>query len=141
MAVTAEAAIMEALFARLATLTLTPVHPIAWPNLSFSKPGSNRYLEARFVPNTVTRRFIGSGDPQQHIGFLQVNVRDGQNQGSRVVETAGLVAAHFSTDLQLPHATGVSVRITSKPEVAAPIVENNPAGILVPVMIPYECWA
>lgn len=141
MAVTIEGAIQEALFARLATLVLSPVHLIAYPNVNFTKPANNRYLEARFIPNTVTRQFIGSTDPHQRQGFLQVNVRDGKNENYRITEIAGLVAAHFPTDLRLHHATGISVRISSAPQVGSMLVEDTPPGVLVPVLIPWSVWA
>lgn len=142
MAVTVEGAIYEVLRDRLSTLVLSPAHPVSWPGYNFTKPANRRYLQALFVPNTVTRAFIGSTDPQRHIGFLQVNVRDSDGSGlTRILDTAGAVAAHFPTDLRLTHASGIEVRITSKPDVSAPITENNPAGILVPVLIPYECFA
>lgn len=138
---TIEGAIQEALFTRMASLVLSPAHPVSWPNLNFTKPANNRYLEARFIPNTVTRQFIGSTDPHQRQGFLQINVRDGLNQNPRIVETAGLVAAHFHTDLRLHHATGISVRISSAPQVGSMLVEDTPPGALVPVLVPFDCWA
>lgn len=132
---------MEALFGRLATLVLSPAHPVSWPNLNFTKPTNNRFLEARCVPNTTNRVFIGSNEPHQRLGFLQVNVRDALNQGSRVVGIAGQVAAHFPADLKLPHAFGLTVSITSAGDVSDPIIETTPPGVLVPVLIPFECWA
>lgn len=141
MATTIEGAIQEALFARLASLVLSPAHLVSWPNLNFTKPASNRYLETRFVPNTTNRVTIDSDGPHQRIGFLQINVRDAQGQGVRVVETAGLVAAHFPADLRLHHAIGLSVRISAAAQVGAMIVESAPPGALVPVLIPFECFA
>lgn len=141
MATSAEEAIMESLFGRLATLVLSPAHPVSWPNLNFTRPTNNRFLEARYVPNTTTRFFIGSQEPHQRLGFLQVNVRDALNQGSRVVGIAGLVAAHFPADLKLPHTFGLTVRIISAADTGDPIIETTPPGVLVPVLIPFECWA
>ena len=138
---TIEGAIQEALFIRLAALTLSPVHAVSWPNLSFSKPANNRYLEVKFVPNTVSRITIDSDGPHQRIGFLQVNVRDALNTGSRVTETAGLVAAHFAADLKLRHALGLTVHITAAADVGDPMVEETPPGVLVPVLIPWSVWA
>lgn len=141
MATTTEGAIQEALFARLATLVLSPVHPVAWTNLNFTAPAGNRYLEARFVPNTANRILIGSTDPHERMGFLQVNVRDKLNTGSRAIDIAGLVAAHFPADLKLYHSTGIMVRITAAPEVNAMMTETLPPGVMVPILIPYECLA
>jgi hypothetical protein len=141
MATTVEGAIKEALFARLAVLVLAPVHPVAWPNLSFTPPTGNRYLEAKYVPNTVDRVLIDTDGPHQRLGFLQVNVRDGLNQGTRIDDIAGAVAAHFPVDLKLNHAFGLTVRITAKPSASPMLVETIPPGVLVPVLVPFECWA
>lgn len=141
MATTMEGAIREALFARLATLVLSPVHPVAWPNLIFTPPASNRYLEVRFVPNTVGRLLIDTDGPHQRLGLLQVNVRDKRNSGSQVDDIAGAVAAHFPADLRLQHALGLSVRITADPSPSPMLVETAPPGVLVPVLVAWECWA
>lgn len=141
MATTVEGAIKEALFTRLASLVLAPVHPVAWPNLSFSPPAGNRYLEARFVPNAVNRLLIDTDGPHQRLGFLQINVRDALNQGSRIDDIAGAIGAHFPADLRLNHAFGLSLRTTAAPEAGSALIESSPPGVLVPVLIPYECWA
>lgn len=141
MATTVEGAIMEALFARLAALVLAPVHPVSWPNLNFTKPTNNRFLEAKFVPNTTNRITIDSDGPHQRIGFLQVNVRDALNTGSRATDIAGLVSAHFPADLRLHHAFGPSVWITAEADVGDLMVEATPPGVLVPVLIPWSVWA
>jgi hypothetical protein len=131
-------AIRDALYARLGSLVLSPVHPIAWRNVNFTKPASNRYLEARFVPNDNSR-FGVDGGPHDRFGFLQVNVRDALNTGSRVEGIAGAVAAHFPADLPLYGDLGVKVRITKDTDPGEMIVETTPPGVMVPVLIPYEC--
>lgn len=141
MAVTVEGAIEQVLSVRLASLVLSPVHPLSVPNVNFTKPNDNRYLEAKFVPNGANRIIIGSGGPHQRIGFLQVNVRDKLNTGSQVTDIAGLVAAHFPDDLKLYHAIGITVRITAKADVGSMLVETTSPGIVVPVLIPWECFA
>lgn len=141
MAITTEGAIQEALLTRLAALVLAPVHPVAWPNNSFTPPNGNRYLEARFVPNTTSRLLIDSDGPHQRLGFLQVNVRDALNQGTRILDIAGAVAAHFPCDLTLFHSLGLSVRITADADVGAMMVETTTPGVVVPVLISFECWA
>ncbi|MBU1306331.1 MAG: DUF4128 domain-containing protein [Alphaproteobacteria bacterium] len=141
MAATVEGAIQEAMLARAASLVLSPVHIVAWPNVNFTKPSSNRYLEVKFVPNTTTRFLIDSSGPHQRMGFLQINIRDALSQGPRIVDVAGAVAAHFPADLVLSHALGLTVRITAAPEVNDMMVETNPPGVVVPIMIPWECFA
>jgi hypothetical protein len=141
MATTIEGAIEQALMDRLGTLVLSPVHPVSYPNVNFTKPASNRYLEAKFVPNTTSRVLIDSAGPHQRIGFLQVNVRDAKGIGNRVTDTAGALAAHFPADLALFHATGIRVRISAAADVGGMLVETTPEGVLVPVLIPFECFA
>ena len=141
MATTTEGAIEQVLSVRLSSLVLSPVHPISAPNITFTKPIDNRYLEAKFVPNATNRVLIDSDGPHQRIGFLQVNVRDKLNSGVRVTDIAGIVAAHFPADLKLTHATGIRVRITADPDVGGMLVETTTPGVMVPVLIPYECWA
>ena len=126
---------MAALFGRIATLPLGL--PIAWPNVKFTPPATGRYLRVQFVPNVVNRRLIGSNDPHQYLGLLQVSVYDrinvGETWGRR---TAGRVADHFPADLRLG---AIGVRITERPTVADMITEDD--RVQIPVMIEWECWA
>ena len=136
---TAETLITEALFARLSSLVLAPVHQIAWPNIAFMPPADRRYLRVQYVPNVANRILIGSDGPHQQLGLMQVSVYDAKGKGeTRAREIAGLVAGHFSTDLKL-HSAPITVRITKRPDVRDLIVED--AAIQIPVMIAWECWA
>lgn len=58
---------------RVEALVLSPVLPIAWPNLSFIKLEKG-YLRVTRVPNLNGRLFIGSTDPHQRLGLLQIDV-------------------------------------------------------------------
>lgn len=137
MADTAEAQIMEALFARVGSLAFVPALPIAWPNLNFTPPSSQKFLRVVFVPNIANRLFIGSADPHQHLGLLQISVHWPKNQGETDPrDIAGKVAAHFPADLRL---AALGIRITKKPDVADLIVED--ARVQIPITIEWECWA
>lgn len=132
-----ESKIMAALFARAATLA--PALPIAWPNLSFTKPADGKYLRVSFIPNTADRIFIGSTDPHRFLGMLQVDVMWPLGQGqTEPLERAGAVAEHFPADLRLT-SDGVAVRVRKHPDVGPLLVED--AGVMVPVTIEYEAWA
>lgn len=136
---TAETLIMEALFARLSTLVLAPVHPVAWPNIAFTPPADHRYLRVQYVPNLTNRVLIDSDGPHQMLGLMQVSVYDEKGKGeSRAREMAGLVAEHFPTDLKL-HSAPITVRMTKRPDVRDLIVED--AAVQIPVMVEWECWA
>ena len=133
-----ETAIWLALKARVQALVLSPVLPVAWPNESFTKPAGG-YLRVTHIPNLNRRLFIGSTDPHQRLGLLQVDVFMPRNQNVAVaLEVAGKVAAHFPTDLSMVYGD-VSVRVQSAPTVAQPIDDDT--HLMVPVTIPVECFA
>jgi hypothetical protein len=139
MATSVEAKIMEALFARVTPLALALGLPIVWPNIVFIPPASQKYLRVIFVPNVTNRVLIGSDDPHQRLGLLQVSVHWTKGAGESLVrDAAGAVAAQFPTDLVLPSG-GLSTRITKRPHVSDIIVED--ASVQIPVMIEWECWA
>ncbi|WP_379069558.1 DUF4128 domain-containing protein [Mesorhizobium sp. UC22_110] len=131
-----ETSIWLALKARVEALVLSPTLPIAWPNLSFTKP-STGYLRVTHVPNMNRRLFIGSADPHQRLGLLQIDVFGKKNENIAVaVEVAGKVAAHFPANLRMTYG-GVTVRITAAPIVAQPMDDDT--HVLVPVTVAYEC--
>ena len=130
---------MAALFARVSSLVLTPAMPIAWPNVTFTPPATQRYLRVQFVPNVANRVMIGSDDPHQHLGLLQVSVYWTKGQGEADVRAkAAAVAAHFPCDLKL-NSGSTAVRITKHPDVRDLVVED--AAVQVPVMVSYEAYA
>lgn len=134
-----EASIQAALFARVASLVLSPMHPVAWPNVSFTPPPNKRYLRVTHLPNTTARLFINSSGKHRHEGILQVTVCAALNSGEAVGrEIAGQVASHFAVDARLL-ANGVSVRITKRPAVASALITDT--EIQIPANISYECFA
>lgn len=130
----AESAIMALLFARLAQHT---AHPISWPNApSFTPPSDHRYLEAKFVPNSIDRIITG---PFRQYGLFQVNAHWSKFRGE--AEPRGLaeaVAALFPCDDKLTGG-GLSVRLTDAPEVRDMIVGD--ADVMIPIMVRWECRA
>jgi hypothetical protein len=136
---TTESSIMAALFARLSALTLSPVMPIAWPNVTYTPPASQKYLRAQFVPNTVERILLGSAGPHHHLGLFQISVYWTKGVGETAPrEVAGTIADWFSCDLKL-NSGGVVVRITKRPDVRDLMVED--AAVQIPVMIAFEAYA
>lgn len=136
---TVEASIQSALFARVASLVLNPAHPVAWPNVAFTPPAGKRYLRVSHLPNVTDRLYIGSGDPHQHQGILQVMVCAPLNSGEAGArETAGLVANHFPADMRLTSGA-VTVRITKRPNIAAALITDT--EIQIPVSISYRAFA
>lgn len=130
---------MTALFGRVATIPLVPALPIAWPNISFSKPADRKFLRVVFVPNTTDRMQINSDGPHRYQGLLQISVHWPAGQGESAPRTiASTIASHFPTDLRMVNGD-VSVRITKRPHVADLITEDD--GVQVPVLVEWECYA
>lgn len=136
---TVEASIQAALFSRAALLVLNPVHPVAWPNVAFTPPASKKYLRVSHLPNVTDRLYIGSDDPHQHQGILQIMVCASLNSGEAGArETAGLVASHFPVDMRLSSGAA-SVEITKRPNIASALITDT--EIQIPVSIAYRCEA
>lgn len=130
---------MACLKGRVQALVLSPTLPIAWPNETYIPSPTQNYLRVTHVPNVNRRLFIGSTEPHQRIGLLQVDVFAKKNQDASVAaEIAGQVAAWFPTDLRLTYGT-VAVRITKAPDVAQAIADDT--HWLVPTSVEYECFA
>lgn len=134
---TVEGNIEQALFARLAAFVHSPALPIAWPNAVFTKPPT--YLRVSHVPNTSRRLFLGSADPHQRLGLLQVDVLAPLNQGaSAATEIAGKLAAHFLPDLPM-RSGGVTVKVAKAPDVGPALADDT--HWQVPVTVSYEVFA
>lgn len=133
-----ETAIWLALRARVASLVLTPAHPVAWPNESFTKPTTG-YLRVTWIPNINHRLFMRGADPHQRLSLLQIDVFDPKNQNLAVaLENAGKVAAHFPADLRMT-AHGVTAQVTRAPDIAQPIDDDT--HLMVPVTVPIRVFA
>lgn len=135
---TVEASIQTALLARAASLVLSPAHPVAWPNVSFTPPASKKYLRVSHLPNTTDRLFVGNADPHRHQGILQIMVCAPLNSGEAAArELAGVVANHFPAGLTL-HSGGVQVKITKRANIASALVTNT--ELQIPVSIEYRAF-
>lgn len=135
-----ETDIFAALMARVGSLVLSPVLPasaIAWPNVTFTPPASQRYLEPKYVPNAADR--FGVSTTHQIYGLLQLNIHGKKNTGEPGVRAdAAAIVAYFPADLEL--ASGATkVRITARPEARDMIVAD--ASVFVPVMVAWETFA
>lgn len=135
---TIETDIEAALFARAALLVAVggPLAglPVAWPNVALN-PKPPTYLRVTHVPNRSRRLFIGSTDPHQRMGLLQIDYFAPKNGGaSAATEQAGKIAAHFPTDLALS-----GVRITKVPDVGPALADDT--HWQVPVTVEYEAFA
>lgn len=121
-------------------------YPIAMPaDPDFEKPtntnGPLPYIEVGNLLNTNARIGIKSDMPQDRAGILQLTLMYPVAMKAAyevMIEKAGLIAAHFPTDMRLPFQ-GVTPRIERAPDVATPFREDAYWQIVVSVR--WRCFA
>lgn len=139
MATTPEGKIHDALYARTVLLATSMAFPLSWRGFNFTPPSSGQWLRGGFFPNVTNRRTIGSDDPHQHLGLLQIAVHYPHGAGEQVMrEKAGEVVAYFPCDLRLTEG-GVTVRVTKRPQAAE--VMKTDEDLFIPVTIDFEAFA
>jgi hypothetical protein len=135
---TIEEKIEAALFARVASLDLTPALQVAWPNVPFTPPAA-AYLQVLHFPNRNTRLFLAGSDPHFRQGILQLTVAAPLNAGTvQATGLAGGIAEHFPADLAL-YSEGLKVKVQAAPRVWP--ADKTDAWWNVQVDVPYECFA
>lgn len=135
---TIEENIEAALFARVASLSLSPSLSVAWPNVPFTPPAGG-YLEVLHFPNRPTRTFLAGGDPHFRQGILQLTLVSPLNAGSATATgLAGDIAAHFPADLAL-YRDGLRLKVQAAPRVWP--AEKTDVSWNVRVDVQYECFA
>lgn len=134
-----ESDIETSLFDRVASLVLSPVLEVAWPNTNYDPPADEAYIAVKQFPNGATRYSQTGADPQQYIGILQLTVVTPLNKGpANATQIAGEVAEHFNTGL-IMRSGAVKVIVTKAPEVATAITTDSSYD--VPVSVEYFCQA
>lgn len=132
-----EAAIFDALMARMAAFSHSPAIEIAYPGLSFTPSDGEPYLEVTHLPNNTAPLAVASDGVQQHQGLLQVSVMwpsDGVTGHMPALELADAVSTHFAKGTDL-YSNGVKVRIPTRPSIASPLQE--PDRVRLPITIEY----
>jgi hypothetical protein len=125
-AVGVEAQITEALFERLADLTLSPVLPVSYPDVVFPAVGQTKpdnYLEAAILRAQTAA--VGLSKWDEHAGILQVTVVTKQFPagGTKTpTQIADAVAAWFPRGTRLLNGS-VQVDVYEKPAIASPIAD------------------
>jgi hypothetical protein len=132
-----ETKILEALLGRLATLTLSPVVPVAWPMVGYT-PGASPYIRPWLLPGTTTQVELGSEGHNRHTGIFQVSLFWPESSAGirRPMEAAGAIARHFRRGLDIS-SDGVVVRIFSPPYTSP--LQQEPGWSQIPVNVPYQC--
>lgn len=126
----------------MADLVLTPVLPILWPGRNVDLPSGNA-LEVTHLVNRPSRQFIGSNEPHDRRGILQIGVLSlpSTNEHAETVvrEIAGQVGNHFPTDARLTYAD-VMVRVYEAPEVGTSFKDDQRGRVVTPVSIRWQSF-
>jgi hypothetical protein len=134
---TTDEKIWAALETRVAALVLSPPLAIAWPNNDFQS--APPYLRVDLFRNRNQRIAIKGSAPHRRLGILQITVVAPLNAGPvPATSIAGQIAEHFPADLVLDN-DGLSVRITSAPDVLSG--SKADASYDIPVSIEFEAFA
>lgn len=138
MATSVETKIVEAFFARLQALVLTPAHPIAWPNVSFTPPADSRYLRANELPSPTAGVSLAVDGANEYSGLFQIDVFGPLNTGSSAPkELAGAVVKHFKRGTRLDRE---GLRIDVMQASIGPALRDDPRW-MVPVTVRYRAFA
>jgi hypothetical protein len=136
-----EAQIGEALFARLAALTLSPVLLVAYPNAVFPPAGSDKpttYLKASLL--RVGAQGIGISAWDEHAGILQVDVLSGSQSGEvKPLQIADAVAAWFGRGTRLTNGS-VQVDVYETPRIGPAIADDGNGYEQIPVSVRYRTF-
>jgi hypothetical protein len=139
MAETVEEATLGALNTRLATLTFSPVIPVAWQNIKYTPTVGTPYLRPtlrRADPAQVT---LGPAGYNRHQGFYQVDLFDKIEIGeAALLKKASAIVAHFKRGTVLIRE-GFTVRIMRPPAVLPITYENG--WSMTPVRVFWTCDA
>lgn len=138
MASRVERKIMTALYRHMSGFVPSPSVPIVYPrSVAFSPDGP--YIAVYYQPNGAIRQHISSDGIHRFIGLMQVSVFWTKGDGETApMDMASAIADHFPADLSLIE-DDVTVRITKRPDIVDPIVED--AWVQVPVSIDFEAYA
>lgn len=109
----------------------TPKPPVAYQNVSFTKPTTGYWLESFLIPSSAHERET-SASKKTYLGMFQVNVWTPRGIGMQIAErTADSIVASFPV---VPKIGVVSVEST---KVDASISDES-GWVAVPVLINYR---
>lgn len=135
-AVGVESQITEALLQRLAALTLSPVLPIANPNVTFTPPASGPYLQANILRSPTETVGISRWD--ERTGIFQVDVVYAAKDGLiKPTQIADQIAVWFKRGTRLLNGA-VRVDIYETPEIGTPLTDTP--YVRTPVTIRYRVF-
>jgi len=138
---TVAGSILDALLARVKTLSLSPALPVDWPGFEAELDAHNRdpFLRVANLPNTAEQISIGDTGYNRHYGILQISVMWPVGSGiADAMEAAGKIAAYFKRGTVVEE-NGLYVRVYRPPTVAPMLVDGT--MLQIPVSIPWVCDA
>lgn len=140
---TIETKIWLALRGRVESIVLSQPLPVLWPGQTIGLPAENA-LEVAHMVNRPARRFIGSDEPHDRRGILQIGLlstlSNNVHAETVVRQIAGTIADHFPADLKLTYAD-VLVRIYEAAEVGTSFKDEARNRNITPVSIRWQTWA
>lgn len=136
MAVGTETRISEALNAWLNALVLSPVVPIAWPNLNFNPSGA--YLRPWLLPAPTEAITLSAAGPNDYRGIYQVSVFYPVGGGAnKAIEIASAIVSHFKRGTSITREE-IRVWMDDPPYLGSMVQEPN--TFQLPVSVPYRAF-
>jgi hypothetical protein len=138
-----EQRLKKAIEDRVASIPLAGYTKFSGTKVPITLSATTKYLRWTLTPNATQRVFIGSNDPHRRPYVLQIDIYErinvqGADYGALAETAAGIVTAHFQTDLRLT-SDGVSVRVIKAPS-PGPVFIGT-AHLQRPTIIELEAYA
>lgn len=133
-----ETKIHVALMARVQSLALSPVVPVAYPGVSFAPP-AGEYIRVTHMPNDPIRSRLSGAEVLDRFGILQLDLFTPITADSYEINTiarAAQIVAHFPHDLTLTN-DGKSVQIV-RSYVGRGRVDPDGVKWMTPVFVEYR---
>lgn len=141
----AEASILAALNAQLASLVFSPSIPVSYPNIDFTPPASSKtakYLRVTHLPADTFYQGIAYDSSNKYAGLYQVDIFVGNNAGEPAATAiAEAIINQFKRGTRLTK-NNFTIEIQDPPS-RLPYVRDaeTQAWWMLPVRIAYVCYA
>jgi hypothetical protein len=141
----AEASILAALNAQLASLVFSPSIPVSYPNIDFTPPAASKtakYLRVSHLPADTFAASIGKLDSNKYAGLYQVDVFIGNGAGEpAAIAIAEQIIAKFKRGTRLTK-NNFTIEIQDPPS-RLPYLQDaeTKAWWMLPVRVAYVCYA
>lgn len=127
-----------ALVARVQSLVLSPVVPVAYPGVAFTPP-AGEYISVTHMPNEPVRSRLSGADVLDRFGILQLDLFTpitADSYEAQTIARASQIAAHFPHDLTLTYDSA-SVQIV-KSYVGRGRKDSDGVKWMTPVFVEYR---